>query len=922
MRYIGILILFLTFNLSFAQEKEDVVIFKLFPDLGPHCFPDKINLPSLTFLNSIGELRQKFPHHQFVNAKRNGNTTGLATVYELNLDDPQQRDKIIHYLNGLDEIVYAEPETIQQLTYTPNDPKIIDQYYLNALRVFDGWDIDKGDSTIVIAITDTGTDLDHPELINQLALNKDDTINGLDDDFDGYIDNYFGWNVASNSNNVSFENSGHGTNVAGIACARVDNQFGMSGIGFKTKFLTVRIDLPNGQLSNAYEAIVYATDQGADIINCSWGSYTRSSYAQDVVNYATSNGALIVAGAGNNGISNKFYPAAYEEVIAVGQTEFNDTIRTVSNYGHWLDLFAPGDAIITTNVIGGFGYNGGTSMASPMIAACAALVKSQNPNFTPEQIAQRLFISADNIEGLTPTNRVDQSGYGRANLYRALNETNRPSIEFTERNIDLKIKDNSFSVGDTVLISGKFINYLASTNNATATLSTASTLVEVLNPLKNLGTLNTLDTISIDNQPYLVRVKSNIDFNTEIVFFIDYSYNGFSKRQRFDFNFAQDYITLKENKLTHTFSSSGSIGFSGANSNLGEGIVFNDNNYLLFEGSFVLGNSADYVADKFRNTSSTKDADFSTLEKIRVIHPNKADVELRTSYNDHNHPQFKDISISQHNYIFRNSPNDQSLIYVYYIQNNGNTTINDLHAGILLDWDINNYLQNRIIYDASRKMGISYHIDSNLFCGIRLLTDDLNAIHYGIENTASGDGNINTSDGFSDAEKYFVISNNKASAGFNSGSGLDVIDALSTETFSLAPDSSKTISFLISVDTSLAELTVKSDSVQNTFNQLALDIIELPKPTNRSNGLSLFPNPIANQTLNALLTLENSSKLKIEVYNLKGQLIYESEKRTYSKGRHLISVPINALKTGVYFFQIIGDNLKFEDKFVVSSIKD
>lgn len=914
--------LVLVFCLLFAsgfvksQTINDAIIFKLDRQYKSFCSKSNINIEPFNRISQFGKLRQKFPANEARQNTKSSNVE-LSTIYHLKLKPNQSQNKVLRYLNQLDGIVYAEADYQYQLTYSPNDPRKTEQDYLDALKVYDAWDIEKGDSTVVIAITDTGTDLDHPELVNRLALNHQDSINGIDDDQDGFIDNFYGWNVASNNNNVSFQNSGHGTNVAGIACSQVDNNFGISGIGFNVKFLTVRIDLPSGQLSNAYESIVYAVDHGADIINCSWGGYRASSYGQDVVRYATERGALVIAGAGNNGISNRFYPAAYEEVIAVGQTEGIDTIRPESNYGYWLDIFAPGDRILTTNVIGGFGTNGGTSMSAPMISAGAALIKSQNPNFGPEQIAQRLFITADNIEGLSPTNRPNESGYGRANLFRALTETNSPSIEFIDETI-INGNDHQYEVNDTILLSGNFINYLAPSNSIAVKLSSNDGNIQIINPNKTIPPLSTLDTFNIQQSPFQIVIKSNLDYNSEIVFVQEMTFNGIVKRQKFAIELKQDYITVNNNTFRHTITSNGAIGYSGNSSNLGDGVVFDNNNFLLFEGSFILGNSTAYVADRFRNDSNGVDKDFSVLGPIEFITPQKTDVELSAVFNDSEHPNKQELLINQHNYLINSSTYKDAVIYVYNIKNQNTGRINQLKAGIIMDWDIGDYRFNKITYDPIRKLSISYDQDSSIFCGIKLLNTNLDANHYAIANISGGDGTINLSDGFSDDEKHTVLSSPKELQNVPSR-GVDVIDALSTLPFNLEVDSSETVSYLIFVDTAISSLKQKADSIQFLFETLSLDLIEINDVNiKNTDRISVYPNPSFQAPVQLEFDLKVSQEISIRVFDTNGTLVLQEDNKRYTKGKHRLRLTTESLKSGVYFLSINGNNLNFDDTFVIS----
>ena len=182
---------------------------------------------------------------------------------------------------------YVEPYYLPKLTYTPSDTITDNQRYLDLMEAENAWDITKGDTTIVIGITDTGWDTSHPDLLDNVKINYNDPINGVDDDNDGYIDNYIGWDLGMDDNDAMWESSAHGTNVSGIAAAATDNVTGIAGVGFNTKFMPIKISNSVGVLTRAYQGVVYAADHGCFIINCSWGSFVPSQFGQDIIDYAT-----------------------------------------------------------------------------------------------------------------------------------------------------------------------------------------------------------------------------------------------------------------------------------------------------------------------------------------------------------------------------------------------------------------------------------------------------------------------------------------------------------------------------------------------------------------------------------------------------------------------------------------------------------
>lgn len=904
----------------FAQTgQERRIIFKIKADYSHKCYKSSIAIPELSkALNGCIALKRKFPHH--TNTKGNNNDAiDLSNIYEVIPNPNISINKQLAQLKNIEAIVYAELKVENKLVFDPNDSLRGQQYYLNAIKAFQAWDINQGDTSIIIGMVDTGTDLDHPDLVNNQVINYSDPINGIDDDNDGYIDNYYGWNTASNNNDVSFywgvQASSHGTNVAGIACAEVNNSFGIAGVAYKTRFLTIKNQLPSGFLNNSYEGIVYAADHGADIINCSWGSSSYSLYAQDVINYATFNkGSLVVAATGNNGHENKFYPAAYENVLSVGSTLEGDTVKATSNFGTWVKIMAPGDNILTCNVIGGFGTNGGTSMAAPIVSACAAVVKSHFPNYNTQQIAQQLITTADNIDNLAPSNYAGKLGSGRVNLLRALTETNSPGIEL----VNYRLNSDLLGIGDTIKLSGDFVNYLnPSSPNAKARISISNGSFSVLKNEIQLGVINTMDTLKSDAIPFLIQISGNTDFNSKIEIELTIEDGNYSAKQIIELVVNKDYITLTENELTATYSSAGAIGFSGSSNELGEGISFQGGTTLLYEGSFAVGNADIYLLDKFRDNNNGTNNDFKVVSRIQKITPEKANVELKATFNDANFSNPQGLEIIQWNYLFRSGNGANSIIYVYSLRNNGFIELRNLYAGLFMDWDISTASKNKIFFDSTRSMGVSYATDTSLYCGITKLTNSLTTRHYAIDNIPGSDGIIDAFDGLTNQEKIDALSNRRDSAGNGSIEGNDIIDVISAGPFNLKIDSSISIAFAITISDSLTKLRNESDSVKLIFERLALGIVDHQNSISSKESVSLYPNPTQNN-LNLRFYLAKAELINLQVFDIKGHLVFNLNSKLYSKGINELEINTRNLKSGLYLIRLFGNNLNIETKFIVS----
>lgn len=328
---------------------------------------------------------------------------------------------------------------------TPNDPDYDMQWYMDMVEAPEAWDIETGDDDIVVAVLDTGVDLDHPDLEQNIWVNEDETPdNGIDDDGNGFIDDYYGWDFVdsdSDSNPVYFSGVdygviSHGTVISGIIGAVGDNDEGVAGMAWDVKIMPIRMLDENG-VGSAYDAalaIDYAVENGADVINLSFAGDANDSNLRDAVEDAYHQGVVIVAALGNEGVSvndNPVYPACYRNgttdwIIGVAASNQYDKHSLFSNYGNCADLSAPGEqmyGLSYQDVDEGFaeGYSdgwSGTSVASPMVAGAVALLLSSYPSLEPPAIRNILKLSVDPME-LAGRYR-GKFGSGRLNVSNAL----------------------------------------------------------------------------------------------------------------------------------------------------------------------------------------------------------------------------------------------------------------------------------------------------------------------------------------------------------------------------------------------------------------------------------------------------------------------------------------------------------------------
>ncbi|MCB0692389.1 MAG: S8 family peptidase [Saprospiraceae bacterium] len=297
------------------------------------------------------------------------------------------------------------------------------------------WDIEQGSSSITIAVLDSGLKLNHPEFNGRVWENSNEESNNLDDDNNGYIDDFRGWDFANNDNDPT-DDYGHGTNVTGIIGANANNNIGYAGVDWNSKLMICKIlDQNNlGYYSWWVEAIYYAVDNGAKVINMSVGGSSFSNALQSAINYAHDNGVTIVACMMNENNSVTYYPAGFQNTIAVGSinpdnkrsSPFFWNSASGSNYGNHIDVVAPGNFIYGLSYQSNTNYNtywGGTSQATPLVTGLAALLLAQDANRTPDDIRTIIRSTAEDQVG-SPSEDIKgfdkYYGYGRINANKAL----------------------------------------------------------------------------------------------------------------------------------------------------------------------------------------------------------------------------------------------------------------------------------------------------------------------------------------------------------------------------------------------------------------------------------------------------------------------------------------------------------------------
>lgn len=411
--------------------------------------------------NRIVTVKLKEGYRGFEDIVANGHRGHLMSVAMTGFADilvPSSVD-VVDFVKALqlDQAVeIAELNTFGVYSAEPNDPRFGEQWFHNTIQTPQAWDIQTGSPDVIVAVLDSGSEYSHPDfglgsdIYQNVWLNNEEdewtspnnpnTGDGIDNDMNNYIDDWKGWDFAS-GNNESRGPFNHGSNVAGCISAKTNNGEGISGVaggwngeGVKTMICGVGDQGPVGSVLD--DAILYAANNGANIVQMSL-SVAPSAAIDAALEMAYDNfNILNICAAGNNA-SSSAYPAINEDVMSISASTESDGLAGFSNRGPLIEVSAPGTNILTMDVGTGYNFTGGTSFSAPITSAIAALVWSENPSLTNEEVRNILKMTAEKVGGFNynwDPNKPGHSrefGYGRVNAYQAVMAA-RPQLTYPE----------------------------------------------------------------------------------------------------------------------------------------------------------------------------------------------------------------------------------------------------------------------------------------------------------------------------------------------------------------------------------------------------------------------------------------------------------------------------------------------------------
>lgn len=752
----------------------------------------------------------------------------LDNIYKLDINQDISEQDYINYLKSFDNIEYAERYPNVKPLYVPNDPEAQfgkKQFHLAQINVYDAWNVTKGDKDIVVGVIDTGADLDHEDLAGNLYLNADDPEDGVDNDNDGYIDNYYGWDFADNDNSPEADGSTHGTGVAGIAAAATDNGTGIAGIGFNSKFMPIKIFQTESNFSrNSYEAIIYAADQGCDVINLSWGNSGRySQFAQDIINYAAlEKDVVIVAAAGNTDAELDFFPASYDNVLSVGFVNADDSRNSNATYSDFIDLVAPGSGIYTTENNDTYATNGGSSYAAPMVAGAAALVRSVFPEWNALQVMEQLRVSSDDINDVANNSNFQYKfGKGRLNVFKALADYETPAIRISNVNYTNGLEEAAY-FGDTLDITIEFTNFLEAAENINVSLTSSSPYVNILQGDFEISSLGTSEKITNENS-FKVVLSEDLPEDEALNFRILFEGEFYNDYQSFQIQSSPKIRLFDYNGWEFGFTATGNLGRSYATPFSNYAVTF-EGKRLIDHMGLILSTSDDSLR---RNTLVNPNSfqyleEFQSIESLKRYDDITADFDVRSVFKEQD-----TISNPLNIYIdqrFLGWDNENGVfIHQYQLQNRSEADYDSVYFALFTDYALSDKIDNKLNYDSAYQLSYAYNQAENQYVGLTFIGNQ-DSIFYAFD---LAEENGHSSDLENDSLRKSVIQNaflnpfSQRQAGESAGgNNVGGLHGLMIPEFPAA--STQSFSFALLKANSLAELQALVDKAREKDSLSAL----------------------------------------------------------------------------------------------------
>lgn len=843
----------------------------------------------------------------------------LQKIRCLRFDDEQGAREALEILHQSEEVEWAEPRLLRhtcgqimrkdlsrerRLDGPPNDPYYPLQWGLTRVQAEAGWDLSQGNSDLIIAICDLGTDFTHPDLAPQQWVNSAELAGraGIDDDDNGFVDDFYGYDWVDLDGDPAPENGdSHGTHVGGIAGAARNNNIGISGLAGNCRLMGVRcgtgVTVPYG-----FEGIYYAVQSGAKIVNCSWSGTSFSNYENEIIAYARDLGVIVVAAAGNESETVNHYPASYDGVVSVAATGISDFAADFTNYGPWVDISAPGVNILSTLPQNHYGYASGTSMSCPLVVGALALVWSRRPELSGAQIASRLIASADPID-IRNGALAEQLGLGRLNVYRALADTlpgiRLEHIAWQEIAGDM---DGRVEPGERALLTVSVWNDLAPAQNVTGHLEFATSHARLLRDASPYGDLPTGGPYA--NASPFFEFEMLTDAQNGLVIPIALEWTDATGRilARTQYHLQADSqtTTLANGALALGVGENGSFGSYDyiQNYQVGVGLQELDAplNYL-WHGSLLVGAHSVVSDNCFGNTEGTR-FDFLALPESTawVGRSARADREARASFRDSGSQSPLFVDVHANVLAFYGLQANHLFILEFTAVNRSVNAYEDAYLGLFLDWDIPNWGMNIGGFDITGDLAYAHSmLPGSSWGGIASITPPFSAYRL-LRNESDL-----YSGGWSDGRKWEILTGGIVPV--QDDAATDISEIVAVGPFRLEPDMPTTIAMAVLVGEDSAALRPLAAQARSLYSPPTSPPFIEEQQSLSVPRIALFPNPVApGMPLQVLLPAGESGRVRF--YNILGQQIGPSIPIVAGTGNRPSVLSWFPTASGSLFYQI------------------
>jgi subtilisin family serine protease len=849
----------------------------------------------------------------------------LALIVEVHFDGERDIQRLTRKLATLDDVRYAEPLPIHRIVEDPNDPFYPQQQHLPLIRATEAWAIAKGLPTVVVGIIDTGLDTLHPDLNPMMyrhpgetgidAQNRDKRYNKVDDDGNGFVDDWFGWDFWSSSSasgdNAPLPGNPHGTHVAGIIGAAIDNAVGVCGVAPNVQLLPVKVgsdDEAGRTVSRAAEAILYAAAIGARIINCSFGSPSQSFAEVEVIEAATELGSLIVGAAGNDGEILAFYPASYPMVLSVTSTNGSDEISMFSNLHSSVDVAAPGENVLSTYPGSIYSRESGTSMASPVVAGIAAMVAARHPEFVPDEVRATVCATATNIDaknivwkGLFGSGRVDAASAVEAD-----------TVLFTELERWAFADDNNDGInasGERIQLSTTLYNIASDVRDVE--IDVEGTHFEWRPTFERstvmVGAISHADRVDAP-EAIVFTLPSDLPLNVEIPLLVTVR-TGTTVLSRREIRITANatFRTLAHNDLQVTVNSTGNLGYNDYPTNTeGVGIRWRNSKSLTYEGALMVATSPNALSNVARGTfTDQKDTAFRVREVVTIKTDSVQNGIRAITMFDDSLAQFN-AQVSVREQVLQSADDSvrSSIVVCYDVTSLRDVPSDSFFVALFFDWDIGTAgADNRCAWNGQEGFAYQNNVlqSSGPIVAVSMISP-LPINMFAVDNGGQTGLNPGIYDSFLRNEKWFMMS-----TGINRtiSNVTDASMVIGAGPFHLDPGQTQQVCFAIAVhnngDSLIAAMrSARAFAMSNGVNAAAY----VPQPSEaRIERMDPYP-LVSGTTIDVQFSVDRTSTVLLDVYDVLGRHVETVYDGDHYAGIYTRTVNIGALAGGNYILRM------------------